>query len=61
LRLEATEATYQGFRIDRPQLIQSDEPRSMLEATRHAPWIGAPGRRHWRHDNRAQVFVEFVG
>src|SRR5436190_3859440 len=33
----------QAFRVDRPQLIQGDEPRSALETTWHAPGIGAAG------------------
>jgi len=60
LRLQATEATDQPFSIDGPQLIQSDEPRAPPKATRHAPWIGVSGGRHWRHNDCPQVFVQLV-
>jgi hypothetical protein len=60
LLLQATEAPDQAFHVYRPQLIQSHESGSAMEAAGHAPRIGAAGCRHRCHDHRAQVFVQFV-
>jgi len=57
LRREATEPAKEPLGIDGPELIQCDEARSTPKATRHAPGIGPPARRHRRDDHRAQVLV----
>lgn len=60
VRREATEPATEPLGIDGPELIQCDETRSTLKATRYAPGIGSPARRHRHDDHGAQVLVQLV-
>jgi hypothetical protein len=61
LRREATQTPHEAFRIDGPELIQSDKAGATLKATRYAPRIYPSARRHRRDDDGPQMLVEFVG
>ena len=60
-RRQPTQPLDQTFTINGTHLIEGNEPRTVLKPARHAPRIDMAARCHGRNDDRAQVFVEFVG
>src|SRR3989449_592668 len=51
----------QSRRVDRPNLVKSDEPCTALKAARDAPRVGLSARRHRRDHDRVQVAIQLVG
>jgi len=51
----------QSRRVDRPNLVKSDEPGTALKAARDAPRVGLSARRHRRDHDRVQVAIQLVG
>ena len=57
---QGSEFPYQPLSVDSPQLIENYVPGALLKPTPNAPRIRTAARGHRRHDDCAQVGIQFV-
>jgi len=50
----------QALAINRPNLIEHDQPGLALESARHPEWVRHAGRGQWCDDDGLKVGIQFV-
>lgn len=57
---ELAKRRHEALNIDSAKLIERNDARAALKAASRTPRIHAPASGHGRHDDPAEVFVQFV-